>query len=75
MRAALDTKVLAYAEGVSGEPRQQATVELISRLPQELTFIPVQVLGELFMCLSAGPPLAEDCSSSNRHLAAELPCD
>jgi predicted nucleic acid-binding protein len=51
MRLALDTNILAYAEGVNGEPRQQMSLDLISRLPTGSTFIPVQVLGELFRVL------------------------
>lgn len=51
MRLALDTNILVYAEGVNGEPRQQRSLPLISRLPRESTFIPVQVLGELFRVL------------------------
>jgi predicted nucleic acid-binding protein len=51
MRLALDTNILVYAEGVNGEPRQQISLDLISRLPLGSTFIPVQVLGELFRVL------------------------
>lgn len=53
MRLALDTNVLAYAEGVNGASRKKITLELIARLPDERTFIPVQVLGELFQVLVA----------------------
>jgi len=60
-RFALDTNILAYAEGVNGAPRQQASLDLISRLSRASTFIPVQVLGELFRVLvgkSTVPPKA-----------------
>lgn len=59
MRVALDTNVLAYAEGVNGAPAKKTAVELIAGLPQESTFIPIQALGELFHVLvrkAARPP-------------------
>lgn len=51
MRVALDTNVLAYAEGIDGLERRDAALTLIRRLPQETTVVPVQVLGELFNVL------------------------
>ena len=51
MRVALDTNVLAYAEGVDGSQRRHAALALIRRLPQEAAVVPVQVLGELFNVL------------------------
>lgn len=51
MRVALDTNILAYAEGVNGAERRNAALDLVRRLPQETTVIPVQVLGELFSVL------------------------
>jgi predicted nucleic acid-binding protein len=51
VRAALDTNVLAYAEGVDGRARRDAALDLLRRLPQEGTVLPVQVLGELFNVL------------------------
>ena len=51
MRIALDTNVLAYAEGINGLDRRDAALALIRRLPQEATVVPVQVLGELFNVL------------------------
>lgn len=51
MKVALDTNVLAYAEGVNGTARRDTAVDLISRLPQEATVIPIQVFGELFNVL------------------------
>ena len=51
MRVALDTNILAYAEGVNGAERRDAALDLVHRLPQEATVIPVQVLGELFNVL------------------------
>lgn len=58
MRLALDTNVLAYAEGVNGTPRKKAALDIIEKLPEDSTFLPVQVLGELFHVLvrKAGRP-------------------
>ncbi len=51
MRLALDTNILAYAEGVNGAPRKKAALDIIEKLPAASTFLPVQVLGELFHVL------------------------
>jgi predicted nucleic acid-binding protein len=51
MRLALDTNVLAYAEGVNGAAKKRAALEIMGKLPRESTFLPVQVLGELFHVL------------------------
>ena len=51
MRLALDTNVLAYAEGVNGGAAKKIALDLIARLPEDSTFIPVQALGELFHVL------------------------
>ncbi len=51
MRIALDTNILAYAEGVNGSARKKTAIQLIARLPESSTFVPVQVLGELFRVL------------------------
>ena len=51
MKIALDTNVLAYAEGINGAERRNAALVLIRRLSQEATIVPVQVLGELFNVL------------------------
>jgi Predicted nucleic-acid-binding protein, contains PIN domain len=51
MRIALDTNILAYAEGVNGPTRKRAALELIRKLPESSTFLSVQVLGELFRVL------------------------
>jgi predicted nucleic acid-binding protein len=58
MRLALDTNVLAYAEGVNGAPGKKAALAVLEKLPPASTFIPVQVLGELFHVLvrKAGRP-------------------
>ena len=51
MRVALDTNVLAYAEGVDNLERRNAALDLVRRLPQEAAVVPVQVLEELFNVL------------------------
>ena len=51
MRIALDTNVLAYAEGVNDKEREARAVRLTDELPSDTTFLPVQVLGELFNVL------------------------
>jgi predicted nucleic acid-binding protein len=51
MRVALDTNVLAHAEGVDDDARRDRAIALTDRLTQLTVFIPVQVLGELFRVL------------------------
>ncbi len=51
MRIALDTNVLAYAEGINGAERRDAALALIRRVPHGAAVVPVQVLGELFNVL------------------------
>ena len=61
MKLALDTNVLAYAEGVNGAANQAVAIDLVRRLPEAATVLPVQVLGELFNVLvrKAGRPRVE----------------
>jgi predicted nucleic acid-binding protein len=51
MRIALDTNVLAYAEGVNGAERKAQALAVIERLPGGSVLLPVQTLGELFQLL------------------------
>jgi len=51
MRVALDTNILAYAEGVGDESRCTSAIRLIEQLPAELVVLPAQTLGELFRVL------------------------
>jgi predicted nucleic acid-binding protein len=51
MRLALDTNILAYAEGVNAAAMKRSALDIITKLPQDTTFLPVQVLGELFHLL------------------------
>ncbi|BAV52314.1 PilT protein domain-containing protein [Mesorhizobium loti] len=61
MKVALDTNVLAYAEGVNGAEKRDIVLELLRNLPQEAAIVPVQVLGELYNVLvrKAGRPSPE----------------
>ena len=51
MRVAFDTNILAYAEGIDDDARRDAAISLMERIPQLTTFLPAQVLGELFTVL------------------------
>lgn len=51
MRVALDTNVLAYAEGLNESRKNAAAVALLQRLAAGSAHVPVQVLGELFLVL------------------------
>lgn len=51
MIVALDTNVLAYAEGLNGRPMKTAALELLGGLPEDSTLVPVQALGELLHVL------------------------
>ena len=51
MNVALDTNVLAYAEGMHDGAKRDQALQLLQSLPPESTFIPVQALGELFNVL------------------------
>lgn len=48
---AIDTNVLAYAEGAGDEARRQSAAALMARLPEAAVILPVQVLGELYRVL------------------------
>jgi len=48
---AIDTNVLAYAEGAGDETRRAQAVALMTRLPETAVVLPVQVLGELYRVL------------------------
>jgi predicted nucleic acid-binding protein len=65
VKVALDTNVLAYAEGVNGVERRDAALELVRNLPELAVVIPAQALGELFnvLVLKAKRPRGEARSS------------
>ncbi len=51
VRIALDTNVMAYAEGVGDAKRCRAARSLVARLPGHRVVIPAQTLGELHRVL------------------------
>jgi predicted nucleic acid-binding protein len=51
MSIAVDTNILAYAEGINGEARQAEARAVLQRLP-ETAVVPLQALGELFNVLT-----------------------
>jgi predicted nucleic acid-binding protein len=51
MKVALDTNILAYAEGTNGTEMRDRALDLLQRLPSDDVVLPVQTLGELFNVL------------------------
>ncbi|MCU1384815.1 MAG: VapC toxin family domain ribonuclease [Acidobacteria bacterium] len=51
MYVAIDTNVLAYAEGINGGPMQASARSIVDQLAPESTLLPVQALGELYALL------------------------
>jgi predicted nucleic acid-binding protein len=51
LRIALDSNVLAYAEGVNDGIKRDIVADLLEAIPPDAIVIPVQVLGELFNVL------------------------
>ncbi|MBZ9993166.1 PIN domain-containing protein [Mesorhizobium sp. BH1-1-4] len=51
MKFALDTNILAYAEGINGAEKRDIALDLLRNLPQESAVVPAQVLGELYNVL------------------------
>lgn len=51
MRIALDTNVMAYAEGVGDTQRCKSARNLVARIPGHLVVLPAQTLGELHRVL------------------------
>jgi predicted nucleic acid-binding protein len=52
VRVALDTNVLAYAEGLGDERRCRAAMQLVEQLPDNGVVLPAQSLGELSRVLT-----------------------
>lgn len=52
MRVAIDTNVLAYAEGYGDAERCGSAVRLIEQLPASAVVLPAQTLGELMRVLT-----------------------
>lgn len=53
MRVALDTNVLAYAEGLGDERRCRIAMRWVEQLPRHDVLLPAQTLGELARVLTA----------------------
>jgi predicted nucleic acid-binding protein len=51
VRVALDTSVMAYAEGIDDDRMQGIATQLILQLPIGSTVLPIQTLGELYNVL------------------------
>jgi len=52
MRIALDTNILAYAEGIGDQARKDATLSLLQRIPADDILLPAQTLGELYRVMT-----------------------
>lgn len=53
MRVALDTNILAYAEGLGDTERCDTALQLVTQLPRTQVVLPAQTLGELSRVLIA----------------------
>ncbi len=53
MKVALDTNILAYAEGVGDQRRCHLARQLVEQLPPNQVVLPAQTLGELFRVLTS----------------------
>lgn len=53
MKVALDTNILAYAEGLGDELRCSTALRLVEQLPGSAVVLPAQTLGELLRVLTA----------------------
>jgi predicted nucleic acid-binding protein len=51
VNVAIDSSVLAYAEGVNGAAARDRALRVLEALPPESTLVPVQALGELYNVL------------------------
>lgn len=66
MRVAVDTNILAYAEGVNGTARREEALALLRDLDPTDLVLPAQAIGELFVVLTrkAGRPPADARSAA-----------
>lgn len=65
MKVALDTNILAYAEGVNGAEKRDQALELVRNLPEHAVVIPAQALGELFNVLVLKAKRPRDAARSS----------
>lgn len=74
MNVALDTNILAYAEGLNDTKRQAAAIQPVSQLAPQSTFLPIQALGELFAVLvKRGRRSREDARQAILHWGDTFP--
>ena len=52
MRIALDTNILAYAEGVNGQHRKDVALTILHGFARQEDMVPAQASGELFVVLT-----------------------
>jgi predicted nucleic acid-binding protein len=64
MRIAIDTNILAYAEGIGDITRRDASLSILERLPAEDVILPAQVMGELFRVLTGKGGCSPDIARS-----------
>jgi predicted nucleic acid-binding protein len=64
---ALDTNVLAYAEGLNGEPKLSIAQQILRSNPDTVKVVPVQALGELFNVLTRKGKWAPDAAERAVH--------
>lgn len=64
MWAALDTNLLAYAEGVGDQRRCELARSLVERLPISQVLLPAQTLGELYRVLTGKAGFPPDSARS-----------
>ncbi len=74
VKIALDTSVLAYAEGVNGTENRGVALKLVRHLPAEIAIVPVQVFGELFNVLVRKAGRARGEAQRPTWLERRLPC-
>ena len=65
MRVALDTNILAYAEGIGDLVHRDTTMNLIKQLPPEYVLLPVQTLGELYRVLTGKTKRSPDSARAS----------
>lgn len=65
MKIALDTNILAYAEGAGDAARCNAAQNLIAALPAASVMVPAQVLGELHRVLTGKLKRTPDAARQN----------
>ena len=62
MRVAIDTNVLACADGVGAAERCRVAIGLVERLPEPAVLLPAQVLGELMLVLTRSAGRTRDAA-------------